>query len=61
MAEVKMRTMRDRHNPVRGSEPVKVTPKSLRDLNSKLELDRRLNQALKETFPASDSMAIIIC
>jgi hypothetical protein len=60
MAELKMRTIRDRCNPVRVSEPIDVNRKSFRDLNSKMELDRRLDQALKETFPASDSMAIII-
>ena len=43
------------------NEPVKITRKFRRDLNSKLDLDRRLDQALKETFSASDSMAIIIC
>ena len=37
------------------------TRKALRDPNSKPELDRRLDQALKETFPASDLMAIMIC
>jgi hypothetical protein len=32
-----------------------------RDSNSKRELDRRLDQALEETFPASDPVSIVIC
>jgi hypothetical protein len=28
--------------------------------NSKRELDRRLDQALQETFPASDAVSVII-
>jgi len=59
--ELKMRVIRERYNPTQESEPVKITRKSRRDLNSKSKLDRRLDQALKETFSASDSMAIIIC
>jgi len=31
-----------------------------REQNSKRELDRRLGQALKETFPASDPVSVII-
>lgn len=61
MAELKMRVNRERYNSTQEREPMKITRKSRRDLNSKLDLDRRLDQALKETFPASDSMAIIIC
>jgi hypothetical protein len=30
------------------------------DPNSKHELDRRLDEALKETFPASDPISIVI-
>jgi hypothetical protein len=56
-----MRVIRERYNPTQESEPVKITRKSRRDLNSKSKLNRRLDQALKETFSASDSMAIIIC
>jgi len=59
--ELKMRVIRERYNPTQESEPVKITRKSRRDLNSKSKLNRRLDQALKETFSASDSMAIIIC
>lgn len=35
--------------------------RSTRDANSPQELDRRLDQALEETFPASDPISIIIC
>jgi hypothetical protein len=56
-----MRAIRDQYSPVQESESVEVTLASLRDQNSKSELDRRLDQALAETFPASDSVAIIIC
>jgi hypothetical protein len=51
----------DQYNPVQESEPVEAKRASLRDQNSKSALDRRLDQALAETFPASDSIAIIIC
>ena len=30
------------------------------DANSKCELDRRLDQALEDTFPASDPVSIVI-
>jgi hypothetical protein len=29
--------------------------------NSRAELDRRLDQALEDTFPASDPVSIMIC
>jgi hypothetical protein len=61
MAELKTRPVRDRHSHAQESEPVEVTRASVRSLNSQWELDRRLDQALVETFPASDSIAIIIC
>jgi len=61
VTELKMRVIRERNNPTQEREPVTITRKSRRDLNSKLDLDRRLDQALKETFSASDSMAIFIC
>jgi len=47
--------------PPQQSESPRTTNASLRSENSKLELDRRLDQALAETFPASDSIAVIIC
>ena len=34
--------------------------KSVTDPNSKRELDRRLDEALKETFPASDPISVVI-
>jgi hypothetical protein len=61
MAELKLRAIHDQRHPARERPPVGTTRKGIRDPNSKLELDRRLDQALKETFPASDSMAIMIC
>jgi hypothetical protein len=33
---------------------------AIRDENSTSELDRRLDQALEETFPASDPIAIVV-
>jgi hypothetical protein len=33
---------------------------SVEDANSKRELDRRLDQALEDTFPASDPISIMI-
>jgi hypothetical protein len=38
----------------------KVQIASVEDPNSKRELDRRLDQALKDTFPASDPVSIVI-
>jgi hypothetical protein len=61
MGQLKMHAIRDQYNPVQESESVDVTRTSLRRQNSKSELDRRLDQALAATFPASDSIAIIIC
>jgi hypothetical protein len=59
MARLKTRGTRDQHSSVQESDPAELDRVSLRNSNSKLE--RRLDQALLETFPASDSMAIIIC
>ena len=36
------------------------TPASTGDSNSKLELDRRLDEAPEDTFPASDAVSIVI-
>jgi hypothetical protein len=33
---------------------------AVEDSNSKCQLDRRLDQALEETFPASDPVSIVI-
>jgi hypothetical protein len=58
MARIEDRLSRERATlqqrpAVAGSEVV-VDP------NSKCELDRRLDEALKETFPASDPISIVI-
>jgi hypothetical protein len=39
---------------------VQISTASIEDSNSKRELDRRLDQALEETFPASDLVSILI-
>jgi hypothetical protein len=39
---------------------VQISTASTEDSNSKHELDRRLDQALEETFPASDPVSIMI-
>lgn len=53
------KTSVDDRNTVHKSERKVRT--SVRGPNSAAELDRRLDQALKETFPASDPIAIFIC
>jgi hypothetical protein len=60
MAELKMPPMGERRNVVQDRGRVELTRVSLHNQNSKSELDRRLDQALVETFPASDSIAVII-
>jgi hypothetical protein len=42
-----------------GGEVGEQTP-SLRGDNSRRELDRRLDQGLEETFPASDPVSVLI-
>jgi len=37
-----------------------ISTDSAEGSNSKRELDRRLDQALEETFPASDAVSIVI-
>jgi hypothetical protein len=39
---------------------VGVSTDRINDSNSKLALDRRLDQALEDTFPASDPVSIVI-
>jgi hypothetical protein len=56
-----MRRSSEPHSPAQGSIWDEVTRTSRHDQNSKSELDRRLDQALVETFPASDSIAVMIC
>jgi hypothetical protein len=61
MVEWKKRRVHDQRNPLQESDPVEATRASVRNQNTKSELDRRLDQALLETFPASDSISIMIC
>jgi len=58
---VERKTSVDDRNTVHKSERVEEVRTSVRGPNSAAELDRRLDQALKETFPASDPIAIFIC
>jgi hypothetical protein len=50
----------DNYNAMQETEELEVTRAALRNQNSKAELDRRLDQALEETFPASDSISIFV-
>jgi hypothetical protein len=48
-------------DPEHGPNPREIEiGKSLAFSNSQRELDRRLDQALMETFPASDPVSIVI-
>lgn len=58
MPELMLRTTRERRNVLR--ERAAVTRELLDDQNSKDDLDRRLDLALEETFPASDPVSIMI-
>ena len=60
MIEQNVRTIHEQHKPVTGNDQVVMTKPSRRDPNSKSALDRRLDLALVETFPASDSIAVMI-
>ena len=55
-----VRANHDEYNRVIGSDQVGATKVPRRNPNSKAALDRRLDLALVETFPASDSIAVII-
>ena len=44
----------------RKNPEVQISTASAEDLNSKRALDRRLDEALKDTFPASDAVSIVI-
>jgi hypothetical protein len=57
---VEWKTNVDDRNTVHESERVEAARTAVRGQNSTPELDRRLDQALKETFPASDPIAIIV-
>ena len=39
---------------------VQISTASTEESNSKRELDRRLDQALEDTFPASDAVSIVM-
>jgi hypothetical protein len=44
----------------RKNPEVQTSSASAEDSNSKRALDRRLDEALKDTFPASDAVSIVI-
>jgi hypothetical protein len=44
----------------RRNRNVQISTASAGDSNSKRALDRRLDEALKDTFPASDAVSIVI-
>ena len=44
----------------RKNPAVQISTASAEDSNSKRALDRRLDEALKDTFPASDAISIVI-
>ena len=44
----------------RKNPEVHISSASAEDSNSKRALDRRLDEALKDTFPASDAVSIVI-
>jgi len=57
MENVRFKPLPDATEPV-GNSP---DPSSHGDGNSRDDLDRRLDEALMETFPASDPVSIIVC
>ena len=44
----------------RKNAEVQISSASAEDANSKRALDRRLDEALEDTFPASDAVSIVI-
>ena len=44
----------------RKNPEVQISSAAAEDSNSRRALDRRLDEALKETFPASDAVSIMI-
>jgi hypothetical protein len=60
MPELKLRTTRERRNFSREYESAAEARELLEDQNSRHDLDRRLDLALEETFPASDAVSIMI-
>jgi hypothetical protein len=59
MSEVAMPTFAKSESSWKYRE-VQISTASTGDSNSKRELDRRLDQALADTFPASDPVSIMI-
>ena len=45
---------------LRKNPEAQISTASAGDSNSKRALDRRLDEALKDTFPASDAVSIVI-
>lgn len=60
MTELTPRAIRERRNSLREYKRAKTTDELPDDQNSKHNLDRRLDLALEETFPASDPVSIMI-
>jgi hypothetical protein len=52
---------RDRHDPIGKRHRFQTTRDLPQDEHSKAETDRRLDQALEQTFPASDPISVMIC
>ncbi len=61
MTETTFRAIQQPHSSARERERAEANRESLREQNSKSQLDRRLDHALEETFPASDPIAVMIC
>jgi transcription elongation GreA/GreB family factor len=55
--DVRFRLLPDEAEPARNAPD----PSGIEDSNSRDDLDRRLDEALMETFPASDPVSVIIC
>jgi hypothetical protein len=60
MPDLAKRTDQERKNKSVRADDIYFHRDSTLDPNSNQMLDRRLDQALQETFPASDPIAIII-
>jgi len=57
MENIRFKPLPDAAEPVDNSPD----PSSHGDGNSRHDLDRRLDEALMETFPASDPVSVIVC
>jgi hypothetical protein len=49
------------HDPAGKHNRLQTTRELSQAENSKAEVDRRLDQALEQTFPASDPISVMIC